>query len=103
MIYLLYIKTFKLNFLTVNVAREKPTAESNDFLYQSGFAVDGKTDLDVHEAFTCTSYPHAADDDPWWRVDLISCYVVTRVIIHQMQWRYYRLGNFEIRIGMYHL
>ena len=81
----------------MNVAREKPTAESNDFLYQSGFAVDGKTDLDVHEAFTCTSYPHAADDDPWWRVDLISCYEVTRVLIYQSD--HYRLKNFEIRIG----
>ena len=59
--------------------------------------MDGNTSGD-HMRKTCTHT--TGEDDPWWRVDLGSSYLVNQVVVYnRVDCCSGRLRNMEIRIG----
>ena len=89
------------NTSTANVARGKLTAQSNvRYGGVSARAVDGRTNGYYFRGRTCT-YSEGNDvTNPWWRVDLVSCYAVTRIVAYnRVDCCSNRLTDMEIRIG----
>ena len=82
------------------MARGKLTAQSNvRYGGLSPRAVDGNTNGYYFRHGTCT-YSEGNDvTNPWWRVDLASCYAVTRVVVYsRVDCCSNRLTDMEIRI-----
>ena len=66
----------------------------------SSRAVDGNADGVYHRSGTCTFSLCNYATNPWWRVDLASCYSVTRVVVYsRVDCCSERLIDMEIRIG----
>ena len=86
-------------FFQENLAFGKPTMQYNGEPYGgvSSKAVDGNS-ATIYWDGSCT---HTKDTvNPWWRVDLGQVEPVSEVyIVNQVEEWFFRLGNFEIRVG----
>ncbi|XP_053565464.1 fucolectin-like [Bombina bombina] len=59
-------------------------------------AIDGNTDTDLfHGSCMHTN----CENDPWWRVDLLGCYKISKVVVTNRGAHGSRLNGAEIRIG----
>ena len=75
------------------MAQGKPTMQSSTANNApSSLAVDGDTDENMDNS-SC-SQTRTSETNPWWRVDLGSCYSITKVTVYSR-----RVVNMEIRIG----
>ena len=87
----------------VNLALRRPAAQSSPYKFKGygepSNAVDGNTDGDrVSKSCTHTKTPY--EDNPWWRVDLGSSYLINRVdVYNRVDCCSNRLRNMEIRVG----
>ena len=66
----------------------------------SSRAVDGKEDGSYFRDETCTFSVGNYVINHWWRVDLASCYSVTRVVVYnRVDCSSKQLTDMEVRIG----
>lgn len=65
----------------VNLALHKPAYQSStDFNGTADLAVDGDATKDYYQG-SCTHSDR--EDNPWWAVDLLNEYYITKVRIHE--------------------